>query len=275
MDFLAEPEAVKKRFHIPLLEGVMSHVPGKLLHVTPELFFQLEGVNRIEFPGERYNLHAGYACLIPGGLPHSEVFVPIRGSFRMLVFMFDGGNIDFHVCEMSGQEKSREERQERIETNEGARIAAVLDDLARLAQSSDKMTVCARWHLAAGIINWLGIALKSKSTRPAYSPKISQALHLVMKHLENQELGTAMLAKLIGCSPDYLSFLFHKETGVQLVRHIQYERVNKAQYLLLNSAMTIKEIASACGFTSPDYFGRMFHHITGQMPSRYRSRNRR
>ena len=218
----------------------MRHIPGKLLHVTPKLFFLLNGINRIEFPAERYLLKAGNACLIPSGLPHSEVFVSIQGGFRMLVFMFDGGNIDFHACEMAAHGQSHEERQERMETNEGGRIAV----------------------------------LATKTAMDPYSPKINRALNLVSRHLEDPELGTAKLARWIGCAPDYLSCLFHKETKTPLVRHIQIERVNKAQYLLIHSEMSVKEIAGACGFGDPDYFTRLFHRFNSMVPSHYWSLNR-
>ena len=193
----------------------------------------------------------------------------------MLVFMFDGGNIDFHACEMAAHGQSHEERQERMETNEGGRIAAALDDLARLAQCSDEWSANARQHIGEEILAWLIAALATKTAMDPYSPKINRALNLVSRHLEDPELGTAKLARWIDCAPDYLSCLFHKETKTPLVRHIQIERVNKAQYLLIHSEMSVKEIAGACGFAGPDYFGRLFHQLTGLKPSRYRSLHRR
>jgi AraC-like DNA-binding protein len=273
--FLGARGDFARRFHVPSLEGALRHIPGKLLHVMPELFFQLDGANRIEFPSERYLLRAGQACLIPRGLPHSETFIPARGRFRMMVIMFDAGEIDFHMSVLTSSRPSHEEQQGRVETDEAARIAGALDDLARLARNPDRWSAKAYRSLGTGILAWLAAALSARPAVEHYSPKISLAIHLVAKHLEDPQLGTAMLARLIRCAPDYLSALFHKDVKTPLVRYIQRERVNKAQYLLVNSTMSVKEIAAACGFGDPDYFARLFHRSAGLVPSSYRSLHRR
>lgn len=264
-------QAPPAHFHIPATEGVMRHLPGKLLHVMPELFVQLEGTNRIAFPAETLSLPAGHACLIPRGLPHGETFLPERGRFRMLVFMFDRARIDFHQCVSPDGVSSREERHGTVNDTEIDRIVALLDDLALLAQRADAWSAGTRAALQRGVVQWLAGTLARPGSAPRLHPKIFHALRLISVRLESSALGTAFLARQIGCAPAYLSALFHAQVGVSPVRYIQEQRLQKARYLLTHSSMSIKEIGAVCGFEGADYFGRVFRRLTGQSPRRYRA----
>jgi len=269
--YLASPGAINRRFHVPSLEGRMRHIPGKPLHVMPELFLQLNGMNRIEFPTERYDLTPGHICLIPRGLPHGERFIRTRGRFCMIVVMFDPQRIRFSLNDLYSRPQRSCGLTRIADTTDSVRIAAALDDLARMAQSGDEWHRQARREFGLGILAWLGATLTTQPMSERYSQKVARTLLLISEHLENPELGTATLARWIGCAPDYLSDRFHKETGMPLIQHMQRERLNKARYLLDHSPMRIKELAGACGFEDPDYFGRLFHRFAGLTPSQYRS----
>jgi len=259
--------------HVPPLTGIMRHIPGMLLHAMPELFFQADGRNRIEFPGGHHVLRPGRACLVPRGLPHGETFHPARGKFRMLVLVFAADHIDFHICATARDGTTFPEQAGRVKTAESIRIASVLDDLARLGQKRNRRSADAVRDLWQGIIAWLGFVLDSPSVAPRYSSKVDRALLMIAQQLENPRLGVATLAAWIGCAPNYLSNLFHKETGVPLIQHIQRERTNKAQYLLAHSSMSVKEIAHACGLGTPAYLARLFHRFTGISPTEFRNSN--
>lgn len=57
-------------------------------------------------------------------------------------------------------------------------------------------------------------------------------------------------------------------TPVELVRQM---RIQKAQNLLSEQPnLSVAEIAYACGFSTPQYFNRVFKEQTGYTPAEYR-----
>jgi AraC-like DNA-binding protein len=54
--------------------------------------------------------------------------------------------------------------------------------------------------------------------------------------------------------------------------YILSTRLQKAKYLLKNESLTIGEIASRTGFTSPAYFSTVFKSKEGMSPKEFRER---
>ncbi len=78
------------------------------------------------------------------------------------------------------------------------------------------------------------------------------------------------IAQQIQLNPEYLSRIFHKETGVHLTRFIQAEKMRKARKLLIETDISIGEIASLLGYSNFAYFSRVFKSSTGVSPKNYR-----
>lgn len=74
-------------------------------------------------------------------------------------------------------------------------------------------------------------------------------------------------------SPNYLSDLLKKETGVTAKDHINNFIVEKAKTLLLSDTGSISDIAYKLGFNYPHYFARLFKSKTGHTPQEYRKAN--
>jgi two-component system response regulator YesN len=75
---------------------------------------------------------------------------------------------------------------------------------------------------------------------------------------------------MLHCSSDYLSNLYHLQTGERLISYINRERVNAAMTMLRMTPLTIAEVAYAVGFESQGYFSRVFKQIAQQSPVAYR-----
>jgi YesN/AraC family two-component response regulator len=100
--------------------------------------------------------------------------------------------------------------------------------------------------------------------------KISAAKRLVREHLGEPGLNVKYLAGLLHYSPDYLSHLFHRETGERLIAYIHRERICAALGMLRNTSLSISEVAYALGFDSHAYFCRVFKQLAYKTPSAYR-----
>ena len=86
-----------------------------------------------------------------------------------------------------------------------------------------------------------------------------------------EDLSLDELAAHAGLSREYLCALF-KQTMQQTLSHfILGIRISRARALLLTHPdMKILDVARACGFQSPSYFGKMFKRKIGVTPETFR-----
>ena len=73
-------------------------------------------------------------------------------------------------------------------------------------------------------------------------------------------------------SSGYLSFIFKKETGMNLNRFIRVVRMEKAKELLCNSNMKVAQVSEQVGIPNVSYFCRSFR-ILWKQPGAYRKGN--
>lgn len=71
-------------------------------------------------------------------------------------------------------------------------------------------------------------------------------------------------------SPNHLSRIFRRDTGLTPWQYLNQYRVLQAQRLLLASELSVTEVAEQVGFNDPAYFVRVFHKETGRAPLQYR-----
>lgn len=81
------------------------------------------------------------------------------------------------------------------------------------------------------------------------------------------------LAEAVHLSPNYLSDLLKKETGMNAQDHIHYYLIKEAKNILLNTDFSIGEVAFSLGFEYPQYFSKLFKQKTGHTPVEYRNLN--
>jgi AraC family transcriptional regulator len=84
------------------------------------------------------------------------------------------------------------------------------------------------------------------------------------------DLSLQHLAGVAGMSLDGFIRVFKQSTGVPPHRYILRKRVERAQALLGNPALSLAEIALRTGFADQSHFSRMFHRLTGLAPRQYR-----
>lgn len=82
------------------------------------------------------------------------------------------------------------------------------------------------------------------------------------------------LAHMSGYSKNYVIRLFRQETGQTPHAYINSMRIEMARRLLLNSEMSIEQIALSCGFGTYSNFYREFGRIEACSPMQYRQRHK-
>lgn len=85
--------------------------------------------------------------------------------------------------------------------------------------------------------------------------------------------SVSYLAGKVNLSPNYLSDLLKKETGMNAKDKIHHFLIEEAKNILLGSNKSISEIAYDLGFEYPQYFSKLFKQKTGSTPQEYRNLN--
>ena len=71
-------------------------------------------------------------------------------------------------------------------------------------------------------------------------------------------------------SDSYFSKKFKKVTGFNFNEYLTSTRIKKADEMLLNTNMSIADIAEKSGFSDANYFGDVFKKKKGVSPNKYR-----
>ena len=115
-----------------------------------------------------------------------------------------------------------------------------------------------------------------KTTNQDVLTKIENVLSSYFKSADISEKGlptVKYLAEQVYLSPNYLSDLLKRETGMNAKDRIHYYLIEEAKNLLLSTDKTVGELAFDLGFEYPQYFSRLFKSKTGMTPIEYRSTN--
>ena len=86
----------------------------------------------------------------------------------------------------------------------------------------------------------------------------------------SEPLTLAGEAHRLSVSPSYLSARFVKETGMTFVEYLTHIRLRYACQLLEGLQMPIQQVAEWSGFSSSNYFARVFKAKMGVSPTQYR-----
>lgn len=107
-----------------------------------------------------------------------------------------------------------------------------------------------------------------------YNRKLNRlsAITAYMKEHYKDELSLERLAEIFGYSPTYLCRMFQKYAGINYSSYLQSIRLEYAYQELVNSDVTISEIAMENGFPNSKAFTKAFRDKYGMLPSEYRKR---
>ncbi|CAM4163675.1 response regulator [Paenibacillus alkaliterrae] len=98
---------------------------------------------------------------------------------------------------------------------------------------------------------------------------VERAKHYIELHY--REVCTLqMAAACVHVTPNYLSNLFKRETGIGFTNYVSGLRVDKAKALLRGTKLKMTEIAEQTGFDNSSYFTAVFKQLTGMSPSDFR-----
>ncbi|MEY4752365.1 MAG: hypothetical protein RJA44_40 [Pseudomonadota bacterium] len=257
-----------------LIAGGAGH-----FHLGAELFLQIGGHTEFSFPNGRLRLDAGAALVVPAKVLHDE-HVQADGpgaaeAFANIVVYAEAGQLSCHLAHEQQPGRPGILHLEARRHAQAARLQDWLADAARLGGSPDSPWAEAQARaLVCAAITGVLRCLDESPADPAQPPEpalLARARMLIQNQLGDQQLSVRRLAEQCGCTADHLSHLFSRHGGEHLAALINRLRMERAARLLLESELSGKEIAWACGFAGPSYFIRTFRQHYGTTPQAFRA----
>lgn len=112
-----------------------------------------------------------------------------------------------------------------------------------------------------------------KTTNDNNANAIATWAHTYIRINFDRPISTHKIAAAIGYNADYLGRIYHQMYGCTLTEAIHQRRIHVACDYLLDSNMTIEQIAQKCGFGDPEYFRRVFRRYMQISPGNYRKKH--
>ena len=108
--------------------------------------------------------------------------------------------------------------------------------------------------------------------REASAGEVVENVMLYLRQNYDRQIDFAAVAEAQAVSAPYLSKLFHDHAGTSPSRYLTDLRMRKAKKLLLDSQLSIKEIAARVGYPDPFHFSKSFKNAVGMSPAQFRDR---
>jgi transcriptional regulator GlxA family with amidase domain len=100
-------------------------------------------------------------------------------------------------------------------------------------------------------------------------PKLSQVIQMMESNIEDP-MSPADLAEEVGMSTRQLERLFRRYLNRSPKRYYMELRLQKARNLLMQTDMSVINVALACGFASPSHFSKCYRSHYNTTPYRER-----
>lgn len=248
-------------------EPMRGGLPGHRHH-WHELATVIDGQLNIGIGKQIYRARRGDWLVFEPDVLHGECCTNSRAGYRLFWFMLHGPRFGVHLTRYS-----RLRGYELLATARFENAPAELrGDFRSLCARPWRCLVDARGrlvHLVDWCLDRLGAWSDSPTDKP--HPLVAEVQAVLAKSFVRPPSVVAM-AKQVGLSPNYLSNLFHRETGATIRRFVERRRITFAQELLLDPKLSIKQIAYTSGFADPCHFSHAFRRVKGVSPSLYRRR---
>lgn len=246
-----------------------------------EILYMSRGQQEYRVNEEVYTLQAGEALwFYPGEMHASLENYEERGRLYWLILQ------STHVRSLLGlrPERSRlllscllrkDAPRKIFPGNQGKKILEKVFGLASDLEEKKEDQKLTRFRLEQQLINFLDylveVRFRPESFELYHTGTMLNITRYIREHLE-EELSLEHLAGLSGLSLSHFKRRFKKEIGVPPKDYIHREKIKCSRSLLQKPGTSVTRISAELGYSSSQYFSKVFKKYAGCTPTEYRSR---
>lgn len=227
------------------IEGEWQH--PERVNCTYELIFVVQGVVYIEEDGVQYELSEGELLCLRPNIMHRGYRISSDVSFFWLHFYAE------HYDRYGIYHKK---------TNDMHNALVLMKNLNHLASIDSDKTL-----IESKLLTFL---LELKHVEPMGNKLFGEVREYIRVNIRFAP-KVKYIAEKFGYNADYLSKLFVKNCGFSMKAYIDQERTALLCDKLLNTTLSLKEIAEYCNFEDDNALIKFFTNRVGYSPTRYRN----
>lgn len=264
-------------------QGKYYEMKNAHFHPVYEIYYLISGTRKFFIESDIYNISKGTLVLINKNVMHQTTYTSDMVNERTYI-LFNDNHISY-LIEKYGREKINECFKQKIfpipiqrrEYVEGV-ISQLYNEYKNRDEFSERLMECYlnelmifliryKMHIANGdySINVLNNTISLSSC----DESIQTAAKYIMENY-NKNLTLSNVAYKVNMSSTYFSKKFKEVTGFGFKEYLLNVRIKKACELLLETRLSVTEIAYKIGFNDSNYFGDVFKKSRGISPLKYR-----
>ncbi|MBO5416201.1 MAG: helix-turn-helix domain-containing protein [Clostridia bacterium] len=169
------------------------------------------------------------------------------------------------------------------ETYESFKSILILLKKEREETSASSKRICR--HLFSYIVlKFIAMYHEQTKTKPPAQPLatgvnarnltyINKAISYIKYNFRDPELTTKKVAQAVFLTPNYFGEVFHKHMGISCLEYIKKMKLDFGMSLLIQTDLTVADIAERSGYSSISYFISDFKAEFGLTPQKYRAKH--
>ena len=279
---ISDPEFPIRASYIQSTLEDLSSKPH--LHKEIELAYLSKGKMEFTINNETISIHSGDIILINGLTAHSSSQTDNGLLTEQYLLQFNPSLIleNYQLSEYKYLAPFLNESNAGyriLNVNKSSWIKSIADLIVEIATEIDQKNLAYEMSIKACLYKILTIlyrnnvilfsSLGSMNKNEALLKKLDQAFKLVENHY-NEDISVETACKELSLNYHYFCRMFKTATGKTFIQYLNFVRLKNVEKLMLNTDKSIIEIMSETGFSSLNYFNKIFKRYKGVTPSAYR-----
>lgn len=243
-------------------------------HEYNEIFYLKSGECSLFMQHTIYRLKPGDLAIIPTGTIHKTTYLS-NCEHERIVLDFK----DEHIKEIThryGDKFLNEFLGKKVLSFTTKQIRYLEDHLDKMILELEQPDYFSDAYLNTYLIEFILFLIRFQNrntdiykTMDLENESIQNAADYIF-HNYDKPISLNEMANMLHLNRSYFSKKFKQTTGIGFKEYLTRIRIRHAEQYLLESNMSITEIAFACGFTDSNYFGDAFRRINSISPLAYR-----
>lgn len=236
-------------------------------HSHTELFYIVGGDGQFQINDHRFPVRAHQLVVVNPNILHTEVSYEAH-PLEYIVLGIEGLELT-----NSGSDEARYCIYSFPEQNE---VLTCMRSILREMQACkpEHQTMCQAYMdiIMVQLIRNTGVSVARSQSRFPMNQQCAAVRHYIEQHYK-EAVTLDMLAEKVSINKFSIAHAFKREYGVSPIHYLSVCRIREGKRLLAETDLSLSQIATVLGFSSPSYFSQRFRSAEGISPTEYRKAN--